>query len=130
MASYKALSDGNILIHIPLRFAHTSNGARMMSDEPGANYERNSELANIQSVALGTKYRNMVLYGGFASRGKLARHLGVDGSYLARMLRLGFLSPIIVEKLVKGELPQVSAQQLQRLQTLIWTEQHKQLDIK
>ena len=45
------------------------------------------------------------------------------------VIRLGYLSPYIVEKIAAGDLPHVSLETLMKLQTPLWAEQHKALGI-
>ena len=59
----------------------------------------------------------------------MAEHLRVDSSCLTRIVRLGHLSPYIVEKIASGDLPHISLETLMKIQTPIWSEQHKVLGI-
>ena len=99
MTTYRNLPDGNVLVHVPMRLVRKPNGLRLLATEEGANMDRNAELANLQALALGLKYRRVALTDEFPSRFKMAQHYGFDSSYLTRMLRLGYLSPVIVEKM-------------------------------
>ena len=130
MTTYKTLPDGNILVHIPMRLVRKATGLRLIAEDPGANMDRNAEMLNIQALALGLKYRRIAVSDEFESRFKMAKHFGFDSSYLTRMIRLGYLSPVIVEKMTRGELSQFTIQRLQQIQTPIWAEQHKELGIE
>ena len=57
MTTYRTLPDGNILVHVPMRLVRKQSGVRLLATEPGANMSRNEEMLNIQSLALGLKYR-------------------------------------------------------------------------
>ena len=130
MTTYKTLPDGNILVHVPMRLVRQATGLRLIAEDPGANMDRNAEMLNIQALALGLKYRRIAVSDEFESRFKMAKHFGFDSSYLTRMIRLGYLSPVIVEKMTRGELSQFTIQRLQQIQTPIWAEQHKELGIE
>jgi len=130
MATYKTLPDGNVLVHIPMQLVRKANGLRLLATEPGDNMDRNAEMANIQAVAQGLRYRRIALTDEYDSRFKMAKHFGFGSSYLTRMIRLGYLSPEIVERIARGELAHVTVQQLQKIQTPIWAEQHKELGIE
>lgn len=130
MATYRTLPDGNILVHVPMRLVRKQSGVRLLATEPGANMGRNEEMRNIQSLALGLKYRRVALTDEFTSRFKMALHYGFDSSYLTRMIRLGYLSPLIVEKMAQGELAHVTILRLQQIQSPIWAEQHRELGIE
>lgn len=93
MTTYRTLPDGNILVHVPMQLVRKQSGVRLIATEPGANMSRNEEMLNLQSLALGLKYRRVALTDEFPSRFKMAQHYGFDSSYLTRMIRLGYLSP-------------------------------------
>ncbi len=130
MTTYRTLPDGNILVHVPMRLVRKQSGVRLLAIEPGANMSRNEEMLNLQALALGLKYRRVALTDEFPSRIKMAQHYDFDSSYLTRMLRLGYLSPLIVEKMARGELTHVTIQRLQQIQTPVWAEQHRELGIE
>ena len=129
MSKYRNLPDGNLLVHIPMLLKASSGGNRMVAVEKGANMDRNQEIPSIQMVATGLKYRREAITDKFSSRTKMAKHYGFDSSYLARVIRLGYLSPVIVNKLAKGELTHLSVQKLQSVLSPIWVVQHEQLGI-
>ncbi len=115
MTTYRTLPDGNILVHVPMRLVRKQSGVRLLATE---------------ALALGLKYRRVALTDEFPSRFKMAQHYGFDSSYLTRMIRLGYLSPVIVEKMARGELAHVTIQRLQQIQTPVWAEQHRELGIE
>ena len=100
--TYKALANGTLVAHVPLTFARTPCGGRLFAQEDGRNRDR---------------------------RFKMAEHLRIDSSYLTRVIRLGYLSPYIVEKIAAGDLPHISLETLMKIQTPVWAEQHKALGI-
>ena len=101
MTTYRTLPDGNILVHVPMRLVRKQSGVRLLATESGANMSRNEEMLNLQALALGLKYRRVALTDECPSRFKMAQHYGFDSSYLTRMIRLGYLSPVIVEKMAR-----------------------------
>ena len=68
--------------------------------------------------------------GTYRDKKQLADALGFNGSYFGKMLRFPFLSPVIVEKIRNGELPEVSVTKLMTLTSPLWSEQHKELGIE
>ena len=113
--TYRALADGTLVAHVPLRFVRNNAGGRLYAREPGANMDRNQELPIVQMLAMGLKFRRMSASDDYTNRHRLARHLGVSTSYLPRTIRLAYLSPFIVEKIVNGELPQFTITDLKRI---------------
>ena len=97
--TYKALANGTLVAHVPLTFARTPCGGRLFAQEDGRNRDRNKELATVQTVALGALWRRVAASDRFPTRFKMAEHLRIDSSYLTRVIRLGYLSPYIVEKI-------------------------------
>lgn len=127
--TYRALSDGTLVAHVPIKFARTAAGGRIFAQENGKNKERNLEMPVVQAVATALRWRAIAATDRYPSRFKMAESIGVDSSYLARTLHLAYLSPKIVEKLVAGELPLASVKSLTEIQTPVWSEQHKALGI-
>ena len=128
--TYKPLADGNILAHVPFSLVRRGDGLHLVSDEPGANRDRNLEMATVQMLAKGLKYRREAASDTFKTRTKMAQHYGVDSSYLTRVIRLGYLSPEIVERITHGQLIHMTVDRLQKIQTPIWSEQHRELGIE
>lgn len=128
--TYKTLADGNILAHVPFTLVRRGDGLHLMTDEPGANLARNLDMAIVQMLANGLKYRREALSDRFKNRTKMSQHYGFDSSYLTRVIRLGYLSPEIVEMVANGKLVNVTVEQLQKIQTPIWAEQHKELGLE
>ena len=66
--------------------------------------------------------------GTFKSVSDLARDIGLDVSFAARILRLTLLAPDIVEAILMGEEPSgLSLTKLTKVRSVIWTEQRKEL---
>lgn len=127
--TYRALSNGTLVAHVPIKFVRTASGGRIFAKEDGKNKERNLEIPVVQAIATALRWRSLAATDRFPSRFKMAESLGIDSSYLARMLHLAYLSPTIIEKVVSGELPLVSVKTLWQIPTPVWSEQHKALGI-
>ena len=87
-------------------------------------------LHNLQSVGFQSHtLRGIVGQKAHLVDAEMAEHLRIDSSYLTRVIRLGYLSPYIVEKIAAGDLPHISLETLMKIQTPVWAEQHKALGI-
>ena len=60
---------------------------------------------------------------------KLARALGLSGSWVAKRIRLQFFSPRIVETIMNGSRPDISVEKLSHISTPIWEEQERELGL-
>lgn len=64
----------------------------------------------------------------FDSVSHLAREIGLDVSFAARLMRLTLLAPDIVEAILMGEEPSgLSLTKLTKVSSVIWTEQRMEL---
>lgn len=58
-----------------------------------------------QAVARGFAWRAMMDTGQWANQRALAQHLGIDRSYVSRLIRLTLLAPDIIEAILDGREP-------------------------
>ena len=63
------------------------------------------------------------------TRRDLGRAIGVHPATVTRFIHFDFLSPRIVEAIMRGELPEISITQLSAVKSPIWSEQEKALGI-
>jgi len=79
------------------------------------------------TIARAHRWRELLEEGRYASVRELARALGVDNSYLARLLRLTLLAPDIVEAILEETEPSgLSLEQLYRA-PMDWESQRQRL---
>ena len=73
----------------------------------------------------------MIEDGTYKNGQQLANALGFDQSYVGRNIRLAFLSPYIVQKIMDGNLPPQISQGLllEAARRPLWSEQHEMLGI-
>ena len=82
----------------------------------------------ITALARAFHWQNLVDSGKYASISDLARALGLDRSYVSRIMRLALLSPDIVEAIVDGREPSgLSLERLAKGIPVVWAEQRKQI---
>ena len=68
--------------------------------------------------------RTLIDEGRFANVHELARGIGKDQAYVARMLRLTLLAPEIVHAALTGTLPEgIGVENLRQSQPVLWSEQ-------
>ena len=75
------------------------------------------------------RWLELLASGTYRDKKQLADALGFNGSYFGKMLRFPVLSPVIVEKIRRNEIPDVSVTKLMNLTSPVWAEQHKALGI-
>ena len=98
----------HLVVSVPL--AMKQRGGRKQVIVPGgansgisAQPSTNASLA--LTIARAHRWRELLEQGRYRSIRSLALELGVDNSYVARLLRLSLLAPDIVEAILKGTEP-------------------------
>jgi site-specific DNA recombinase len=90
-----------------------------------------ADPALLRAVARARRWFEEIADGRVRSSAEIARREGLQKGYVARLLRLAFLSPDIVEALVAGRAPvEFNLQMMmttQRALSLAWKEQEKLL---
>ena len=81
--------------------------------------------------ALGKAWRMRQLIASNTYRGQtsLCAVLGVSRTHFREHLKLTYLSPVIVEKIMRGELPAATVKKFGGIASPLWYEQHKALGI-
>lgn len=105
----KTIAEGEqLVVSVPL--AMKRRGGRKQVIVPGgaesgtpAQPRTNASLA--LTIARAHRWRELLEQGRYGSIRSLARELGVDNSYVARLLRLSLLAPDIVEGILSGTEP-------------------------
>lgn len=88
---------------------------------------RRRSQAILQALARAFSWADILESGQIKSISELARTLDVDGSYVARILKLTTLAPDIVEALINGEEPNgLSLAKLTQTFPEDWAEQRRQ----
>ena len=85
--------------------------------------------ALVVAIARAHRWQKLLDEGKFESISELAREVGLDVSFAARLLRLTLLAPDIVEAILMGEEPSgLSLTKLTKVRSVIWTEQMMELE--
>ena len=127
----KTIAEGeHLVVSVPL--AMKRRGGRKQVIVPGgaqsstpAQPRTNASLA--LTIARAHRWRELLEQGRYGSVRELALQLGVDNSYVARLLRLSLLAPDIVEGILGGTEPSgLSLQKLFRA-PMEWESQRQKL---
>lgn len=101
-------NDNGISVNVPLKLKKRGGRREVIlpqafaSDEP--TYESRQE-ALVIAIARAHRWQELLDDGKFDSISALAREIGLDISFAARLMRLTLLAPDIVEAILMGEEP-------------------------
>jgi hypothetical protein len=122
--------DGQTMdVQVPMEFK-VRGGRREIILPPGAETEPKAESNRPLVVALGKAFRwqKVLESGEVSSLTALANQVGLDRSYVGRMLQLADLAPDIVQAIVAGREPDgLSVAQLLGDVPVVWQEQRMRL---
>jgi hypothetical protein len=128
------VAEGNhLVVRIPLQFKRRGGRKEIIvPDGMISNHDAppptNKPLA--LAVARAHRWRELLESGRYTTIRELACDLGLDNSYVARILRLSLLAPDIVEAIVHGDEPDcLSLARLTHLPAL-WQEQRQCLGFR
>ena len=127
--SPELVEEGDHLVfRIPLTFKRRGGRKEIISlgcqtSEPSPPCRSNKPL--VVAIARAHRWKELIESGRYASVAEMAAAMGMDASYVARILRLSLLAPDIVESIMRGDEP--SGLSLARLLDIppYWTEQRK-----
>ena len=122
-------ADGNILhIHIPMQLRRRGGKKVIVTGdgvvpEPGP-AQAVTEDPLVRALIKARRWQKMLEAGEASTIKDLAEKEGVDRTYMARLLKLNILSPLIVERILTGDYPDsVSLETLRLGIPLDWDEQ-------
>ena len=115
--------DGGIVVSVPLKIK--KRGGRKEVVMLGANPPNLAhQEALVIAIARAHRWKKLLDDGKFESISDLAREIGLDVSFAARLLRLTLLSPDIIEAILAGEEPSgLSLTKLTKRLPAIWKAQ-------
>ncbi len=121
---------GSLQVHIPMTFKRRGGRKEIVVSKKlsaGQTPMPKSDGALILAIARGHRWKNLLEIGRYANISELAQAMGVNGSYVGRLLNLTLLAPDIIEAILLGRDPgDLSLQRLYRL-PLSWSEQRQVL---
>jgi len=118
----RILENGNLEVTIPVMLHGISGRRKIIQPDTVADGSEPLALA----LARAFRWQQYIDDGKFKNIAELARNIGQDEAVVARTLRLRLLSPTIVHRIIKGEIPNTLT--LTALRTPlpdIWTEQEQ-----
>ena len=123
--------DQGISVNVPLMLKKRGGRREVIlpqafaSDNP---MHPSHQEALVVAIARAHRWQKLLDDGRFESVSDLAREIGPDVSFAARLLRLTLLAPDIIEAILMGEEPSgLSLTMLTKVRSVIWTEQRMEL---
>lgn len=98
--------DGNIIIKIPTCLRTFAGRKRIIT--PGAPDRQSREMTDsavLMALARARHWQKLIDDGRFSDATAIAKEIGVNSSYVMRILRLNLLSPRIVRQFLQGQAP-------------------------
>ena len=114
-----------VVVHIPAQFRRR-NGRQMVLTPEGhrSQPKRQANQTLVEAIAKAHRWQEQIESGEHAGIDDLAQALGLDRTYVGRMLRLTSLAPDIVEAILRGDEPDgISLSRLHRTLPVCWQEQ-------
>jgi hypothetical protein len=131
MHEIRILENGNVLISIPIAIQNNSGKRKISSPAPLDGEAQDvfpTDNVLLTTIARAYCWQSMIDSGKFASVRELAKAIGMDESYVSKMMRLNFLSPRIVQVLLNGTAPDtLTLGRFRQAIPELWEEQEKLL---
>ena len=118
------LPNGNIRISIPVTIKTQGGRKRIVAKEVARLTGCESPL--ILNLARGFHWQELIDEGSYANIKELASAIGIDSGVVAKAIRLTWLSPKVIHKIILGEVD-ISMNTLRRRFPIIWSKQEKEL---
>jgi len=92
--------------------------------------ESSNRDALILIIARSPRWKRLLDEGKYASVSAMAKALGINRWYMARLLRISLLAPDIIEAIVDGRGPDgISIEKLRQVLPMLWSEQRTLLGV-
>ncbi len=120
-------SDHGLVVDVPLKLKKRAGRKEVILSDAlnDGNVERMPhQEALVIALARAHRWQKLLDKGKFKSVSDLAREIGLDPSFAARLLRLTLLAPDVVEAILAGEEPSgLSLTMLTKQISVVWAEQ-------
>jgi len=125
--------DHGIVVNVPLTLKKRGGRKEVVLPQAFASespMRPSRQEALVIAIARAHRWQKLLDEGKFKSVSDLAREIGLDVSFAARLLRLTLLAPDIVEAILVGEEPSgLSLTMLTKQLPMTWEEQRRELGI-
>ena len=125
--------DHGIVVNVPLTLKKRGGRKEVVLPQAFASespMRPSRQEALVIAIARAHRWQKLLDEGKFKSVSDLAREIGLDVSFAARLLRLALLAPDIVEAILVGEEPSgLSLTMLTKQLPMAWEEQRRELRI-
>ena len=123
--------DDGIVVNVPLMLKKRGGRKEVILPQAFASdsaVRPSHQEALVTAIARAHRWQKLLDEGKFESISDLAREIGLDVSFAARLLRLTLLAPDIVESILMGEEPSgLSLTMLTKQLSVLWNEQRTRL---
>ncbi len=122
-------NDGLITVTVPVNVRKRGGRRRIIVPEQvQGNGNRTYAESLALSVARAHHWKRLIDSGKYGSISELALAIGMNFSYAARIYRLTYLAPDIIEAILDGREPDgLSMRVLEHVKTVVWEEQRARL---
>lgn len=129
----KTIAEGEqLVVSVPLAMKRRGGRKQVIvpgGAESGTPAQPRTNVPLALTIARAHRWRELLEQGRYGSIRSLARELGVDNSYVARLFRLSLLAPDLVEAILEGTEPSgLSLEKLFRA-PMEWESQRQKLAI-
>lgn len=123
-------ADQILIVSVPMQLRKRGGRRRIIVPEQMQTSETKRDYSEALALAIirAHHWKELLDSGKFASISELAQAIGLDVSYAARLFRLTFLAPDIIEAILDGKEPDgLSMRILAKPISLHWREQREEL---
>ena len=119
--------DGCVSIKIPMSLRRLSGRKRVISADDYKTAQESLDVV-LTALARARHWRKLIDEGKFPTPEHIAQKVQLDCSYVRRILRLNNISPRIVHRLLRGEVPaNLSLAMLTKPIPQLWADQERML---
>ncbi len=131
MAKIEVLPNGNIKVSVAVTLKNFGSRKRVIPKENDCPSKNRNEISPLTTIlARAFRWRKLIDEGKFNHSGELSAHLGLERTYVDRILRFTFLSPEVIHAIITNTAPEeLTVKKLRGSIPVLWSEQKKQFKI-